>query len=95
MRFVIVHENTELCKLMLDCGADVNATQNSKGLTLLHQVANNRDASNDCIEICKMLLDYGADVNAKDNDSNTPLRTAKLRENLDLYNLLKQYGGKD
>lgn len=59
--------HTELVKLFLDKGEDVN-TRNGEGMTLLHHAAQNGQ-----MEAASLLLDRGADINAKDSLGNTPL----------------------
>ncbi|MCD4784005.1 MAG: ankyrin repeat domain-containing protein [Candidatus Eremiobacteraeota bacterium] len=70
-------EGTEIAKLLISKGADVNAKDNMKmGLTPLHITAYKGNT-----DIAKLLIDKGADVNAKDNGGMTPLYWAVFKDN--------------
>jgi ankyrin repeat protein len=61
-------EDTDLARLYINKGADVNA-QNEDGLTALHYAVFSNN-----IEMTRMLIEEGADVNLRDYDSRlTPL----------------------
>ena len=60
----------ELCRLLIEKGADVNK-KNSLGKTPLHMAVINSDEK--CIEL---LLNSGADIESKDNKGITPLMNA-------------------
>ena len=79
-------ENTELCTLLLDQGADVNAA-NDDLTTPLHLAVFKQD-----YELCTLLLDRGADVNAVDEDLVTPLHLAVVHQNIELCTLLLDRG---
>lgn len=62
-------DRVEAVTLLLDAGADVNATDDI-GQSALHAVCDSGE-----LEIAKLLLDAKADVTLADNDGNTPLHT--------------------
>ena len=64
---------SEIVKLLLDAGADVNAKSETLKTTPLHSAIWNLDS-----EIAKFLIDKGADVNAMDEYGMTCLHYAEL-----------------
>ena len=62
---------TEIVKLLLEKGADVNARDNRIGAMAI-MVASDKGH----VDIIKLLIENGADINAKDNNSSTPLMIA-------------------
>jgi len=70
--------------MLLDAGADVNATDN-RGSTALMKASWNGN-----IEIVKMLLKKGADVNAKTNDNITALSGASVNGHTEVAELLEK-----
>ena len=62
---------TDIVKLLLKNGADVNAQQQS-GVTALHSAAHNNN-----IKLVELLLTHGANPNLKMNDGKTPLNVAE------------------
>ena len=71
---------TEVVKMLLEKGADVNA-KNTKGWTAL-MIASLRGQT----EVVKNLLEKGADVNAKDEDGKSALKHAINNEIIKLLN---------
>lgn len=63
--------HTEIMKLLIEAGADVNAKTTNQGETALM-----RASSKGQIEAVKLLIDSGADVDAKDKYGDTAFRYA-------------------
>ena len=76
----------EVCKLLIEKGADVNAKSND-GSTPLHWAAIKGQP-----RICKLLLDNGADVNAAESDGETALHFAAQYSNLETVKILVKAG---
>ncbi|MCK5893447.1 MAG: ankyrin repeat domain-containing protein [Endozoicomonadaceae bacterium] len=84
----------EICELLINKGADVNAVSvdvNDTTLTTLHVICANNNENND---ILNKLLECGADVNARTSDSVslTALHCAAVVNNSDMAKILLQYG---
>lgn len=83
------YNNSELIKLILEIGADINA-KDINGYTSLHFAS--QEANDDCVSI---LLQNNATVNIQDNNGNTPVwvcimhwKGGKNKKNLQLlYNV--------
>ena len=82
-------ENIEAVKQHLAAGTDVNAKDDSHGLTPLHYAA---EAGHK--EIAELLIANGADVNAKDKYGRTPLDWAVMLGKPEIADLLRKHGGK-
>jgi uncharacterized protein len=80
-------DQTEIARLLLEHGADVNARQQA-GVTPLHQAA-----AAGQLGLAELLLDHGADVNARTDDGATPLGLAVKNQREKLVTLLRQQGG--
>lgn len=82
-------ENPEIYKILLENGADVNATNND-GNTLLHELAFAPD-----LEIINLLIENGADVNAinKRGESVFDFMIKKKVDNK-IIEILKKHGAK-
>jgi len=78
--------NLDICKLLIDYGANVNARDNYGSTALMHATL--------CgfIEICKLLINHGADVNAKAYRERTALMWAAYNGNLEICKLLINHG---
>jgi ankyrin repeat protein len=64
--------NTAMCRLLLESGADISATD-SEGNEPLHEAALSNRGSD---AVCELLVAHGANVNAVNNRGNTPLLQA-------------------
>jgi len=81
---------TETVKILLDSGANVNATRDIGSTALMAAVEN---ASQDNhLDLIKTLLDKGADVNATTNIGETALLEASLKKNPKIAKLLIDRG---
>ena len=76
--------NEELVLLLISKGADVNA-KDRHGETPLHLAQTK--------EIAELLISKGADVNAN-TDNKTPLDSAYINRDVELFDLLRKHGGK-
>jgi hypothetical protein len=56
-------------RLLLECGADVNAPADNDGFTPLH-----RASEHGALEVVRLLLEHGADIEAVDVDGRTALQ---------------------
>jgi len=79
------NNHKDIAKLLLDKGADVNATDLNRMNMPLHIAAG--------CDITKLLLDRGANVNAKDWNGQTLLGKTRL-DVWELHQLLIQNGGR-
>ena len=77
---------TETVAMLLEKGADMNATDNY-GETVLQWASENGHT-----EIVKMLLEKGADVNAKRNCGNAALSSASYGGYTEIVTMLLEYG---
>ena len=80
-------ERTEIVKLLLDHGADVNATQ-ADDFTPLHEAA-----QNGMLDVTQWLLDRGAQINPRLSSSGkTPLALASEHQHEAVAELLMRHG---
>ena len=84
----VVSRNLELIKLLVECGAPVNARQHG-GWTPLHAAAQNGD-----VEIARLFIEHGADVNARADNQQLPIDLALAKGNQEIVTLLEQHGAK-
>jgi ankyrin repeat protein len=75
---------------LLEAKADVNARDNSSGITVLWIAAWQGE-----VEVVKLLLEKGADVNAKRSGGETALEIAKAMEHTEIVQLLEKAGAKE
>lgn len=91
--YAILSQNIEIVKLLVESGADLNASMKDKGndsATLLFFAIDSQN-----IEIVKLLVDSGADINKaslRDNDNVTPLYLAVDLENIEIVKFLVDSG---
>ena len=78
-------DDKEIVELLVNNGADVNATHNGGG-TPLHWAARKGHK-----QIVELLIANGANVNAQDEDGGTPLF---YTSNPEIADLLRKHGGK-
>lgn len=78
-----------IARLLIEHGANVNATQIDSGFTPLHEAAANGD-----LEMASLLVDRGADVNAEMKDGKTPLAFALERNKAEMAEFLRKCGAK-
>ena len=81
--------HSEIVKLLLEKGANVNAQDNDIGYTVLH-----RASMAGHLEVAKLLLDKGANINAQDIFSETALHLATVSGHLEVVKLLFEKGGR-
>ncbi|EAY19812.1 ankyrin repeat protein, putative [Trichomonas vaginalis G3] len=72
-----------LCEYFLSQNVNVNAKEQTKGMTALHLAS-----INNMIEIAEMLISHGADINAKDLDGCTPLHLASKKNMFEMAEML-------
>lgn len=83
----VANRHPEIVRLLLDHGADVNATQ-ADDFTPLHEAA-----QNGMLEVTQWLIERGAQINpCLSSSSKTPLALAIEGQHVAVANLLKQYG---
>ena len=79
--------NVEECRLLIEQGAFVHATDNKGGGTPLHWAA-----ANGRVEVCRLLIERGANVNATNWIDWTPLHQAAANGRLEVCRLLLDRG---
>ncbi|MEE9572535.1 MAG: ankyrin repeat domain-containing protein, partial [Candidatus Neomarinimicrobiota bacterium] len=76
----------DICKLFIEKGADIHATDNSQG-TVLHFAAYYGHP-----EIIKLFIDKGIDANTQDNDGHTPIIWAVFGKKTNTIDELIKHG---
>ena len=84
LHYAVMNRNKEMVKLLIDAGANVNASSTRYNETPLHYA---KDPG-----IIKLLIDAGANVNAGNIDGETPLCSAVYNNNLPAAKLLIKNG---
>ena len=77
----------ELCALLLDHGADVNARQQDE-FTPLHAAAQNSN-----VELVRLFLSHGSEVNVRTISGLSPLQLAMESKNKQIIKLILDAGG--
>ena len=86
LMWAAAEKHTDVVRLLLEFGADVNARSNGKYTALLFSAR-----AND-VETAKVLLAAGAHVNDADNDGNSALVVASLMGNTDIAKFFLENG---
>jgi ankyrin repeat protein len=76
----------DVCKILLDAGADVNIQEMENGQTALHSAIWKKD-----IKIAQMLLNAGAVVNLKDKKKRTVLKEVEKTNNPEMIKIIKMH----
>jgi ankyrin repeat protein len=80
--------SAEVAKLLIDCGASLNARQNG-GWTPLHAAAQNGD-----VELARTLLECGADVTLRADNQQSPLDLALTKGHQAMVDFLESKGAR-
>jgi ankyrin repeat protein len=80
-------DNAQVCRLLLEHGASVNARQQGE-FAPLHAAAQNGNT-----EMAALFLQHGAEVNARTSQGLTPLSMAQSAKNDEIVRLLIEAGG--
>jgi len=76
----------EIGQRLLECGADVNAQDDTRWTPLYLAAGNGR------LDFAQMLLEHGAAINVPDMEGETPLHNASRRGHVDVVRLLLEHG---
>ena len=71
----VSNSNLNICKLLIEGGADINAQEMRLGFTPLHFAVEAKESNN--FDLIKLLVTKGADLNLKNKLNETPLDIAK------------------
>jgi ankyrin repeat protein len=84
--FAVLHNLTDILRLFINLGIDVNERIGSSNITLLE----NAILDNSSIEVIELLLQSGADPYLKDNQNRCAIDMAKEKNNREIINLLTE-----
>ena len=82
----IQQDNTELSRVLIEGGADINTKNNDGNTPLLLSIIQNNT------EISRLLIEKGADIYAKNNNDSTPLLASTIKNNTEISRLLIERG---
>jgi len=89
LHYLVIENDIEAVKFLIDKGAEVDSRDNSGSTPLMHA------AQLGHLEMCLLLMESGADVNAKDNLMDyTPLHYAAQAGKADLLDAMLLAGGR-
>mgnify|MGYP001597423749 CR=1 FL=1 len=88
--YAVNSSRSDVGKLLIEKGADVNAVSNSNGWTPLKWAV-----CDGYLDIVRLLIEKGVDVNTKDNFGKTPLSWAKWGDQSDIAKFLIEKGAKE
>ncbi len=83
----VAHQDLAISRMLLEHGADVNATQADDSAPM-HEAAGNGQ-----LEMVQLLIEFGAEVNQKMSDGRTPLAVAEQAGHIKVMEFLKAHGG--
>ncbi|KAL3059744.1 hypothetical protein OYC64_014360 [Pagothenia borchgrevinki] len=87
LHLAVLRGHTQLAKMLLDAGADINAMDNKSGQSpLMHAVESNN------ADMVHFLIESGCDVNSQSYSGNTALHSACGRGQVDTVRLLLKSG---
>ena len=86
LHWATMNNHTELAKMLIDAGADLNAKDKSEETSLHKAISYNLP------EIVKMLIDAGADLNATKYNKQTPLHSVASKDFIEIANMLIDAG---
>lgn len=76
-------DNVAIVHMLIDGGADVNATDPGNGIRPLHI-----SATKGCVNVCEFLLRHGADMDTQTAAGDTAMHLAAANKHLDVVSLL-------
>lgn len=83
---------TEIAKMLLNCGANVNAFSLNEAPTIPRNAALHAAIAGGAWETAELLMAHGADVNAVNSIGGTPLHNAAARANPEIVERLLAAG---
>ena len=82
----VSNRNKEICKILIDAGADISA-RNKEGSTVLHVAVKEDD-----YHLCEMLIFCGANVNATNRIGQSPIFLVEFASQRNILSLLLSHG---
>jgi len=90
LHYTAIWGYTDMTKLLLNKGANLDPIENDRGQTPLHLSAYHGHKAD-----VELLIAHGANANVKDWDDKTPLTLAKENGHTEIVELLKKHGAKE